>query len=423
MKTISKLLPTLLALATILGLVTTMPMTAYAATPSAPTNLTATTSANGIILSWEDNSTDEEGFFVERKEGSDEWETLHPGKYITGSGTVNKDVTTYTDLSATEGKRYTYRVAAFNSKVTVFGLLQDYSAYSNEVTITMVAAPTNLAATNSANGIILSWEDNSDIENSFVISRKVGNSGAWNTLFAMVDPNITTYTDTEVESGKTYYYKVRARSPRPSGMMLYFDDSGDSNTVEVVALTTEAPMITGPTSMALIEGYAATSTNAYSITGTPVPTVALDNNYEGKITWNNSTKKLDIATGLGVGSYPIVLTASNGTSPDDSITFTLSVTAASTTPTTMSATVTTETLATTMALAPTQPTMAASADATTIANTATTTPTTTEPTTSTNAAPSGTQDNGWSIDRIILVSIGGLLVLAIIVGIMVLRRR
>ena len=47
------------------------------------------------------------------------------------------------------------------------------------------------------------------------------------------------------------------------------------------------------------------------------------------ITWNGSTKKLVIAAGLPVGTYPVVLRATNGTNPDATVTFTLTVKAAS----------------------------------------------------------------------------------------------
>ena len=92
-----------------------------------------------------------------------------------------------------------------------------------------------------------------------------------------------------------------------------------------VSNTPVAPGITGPSSMELVAGYTATSSSAFSITGTDPVTVTLDNNYGGLITWNNTGETLDIAAGLGQGSYPVVLTASNGTSPDATYNFTLTV--------------------------------------------------------------------------------------------------
>jgi len=84
--------------------------------------------------------------------------------------------------------------------------------------------------------------------------------------------------------------------------------------------------IAGPTALALTAGYAATSTGVYTVTGDPAPTVTKTAG-DAKITWNNSTKKLDIAAGLGVGTYPVTLTANNGVSSNATASFTLTVSA------------------------------------------------------------------------------------------------
>jgi len=90
-----------------------------------------------------------------------------------------------------------------------------------------------------------------------------------------------------------------------------------------------APIISGPTTMSLTTGYAATSTGVYTVAGNPVPTLTKTSG-NASITWNNTTKKLNIAAGLPVGSYPVVLTATNGVTPNATITFTLTVSAAPT---------------------------------------------------------------------------------------------
>jgi hypothetical protein len=85
-----------------------------------------------------------------------------------------------------------------------------------------------------------------------------------------------------------------------------------------------APTLTGPTSMTLTAGYAATSTDVYTATGSPMPTIAKTSG-DAAITWNSGAQRLDIAAGLTAGTYPVVLTASNGITPDATITFTLTV--------------------------------------------------------------------------------------------------
>jgi hypothetical protein len=72
------------------------------------------------------------------------------------------------------------------------------------------AAPSNLAATAlSPTQITLTWQDNSTNETSFRIRRAVGTSGAFKRL-ADVGANVVTFTDTVVESGTLYRYRVRA---------------------------------------------------------------------------------------------------------------------------------------------------------------------------------------------------------------------
>jgi hypothetical protein len=81
--------------------------------------------------------------------------------------------------------------------------------------------------------------------------------------------------------------------------------------------------ITGMTEMTLSPGYAATSAGPYTLSGAS-PVVAQDSTHGGKITWNGSTRTLDIAPGLGVGEYPGRLTATSG-GASGSLTFTLKV--------------------------------------------------------------------------------------------------
>jgi hypothetical protein len=83
------------------------------------------------------------------------------------------------------------------------------------------------------------------------------------------------------------------------------------------------PTITGPASMTLQPGYAATRTETYATTGTSPVTVTKQSG-NAAITWNNSTKRLDIAAGLPAGKYEVVLRAQN-TAGSATLTFTLTV--------------------------------------------------------------------------------------------------
>lgn len=74
--------------------------------PAAPSNLTATP-VNSIELNWQDNSNNEDGFYVESTQDT-----------VAGSWTqiaaVGADVTTYLHTGLTNGVTYYYRVSAYN---------------------------------------------------------------------------------------------------------------------------------------------------------------------------------------------------------------------------------------------------------------------------------------------------------------------
>ena len=89
-------------------------MTNYNA--SAVASAAFTILSSSLTLSWQDMSTNETGFAVERKLGS-------AGSY-SQIATVAANLTTYTDTSVVSGSTYCYRSQAFNSTQT--------SAYSNE---------------------------------------------------------------------------------------------------------------------------------------------------------------------------------------------------------------------------------------------------------------------------------------------------
>ena len=83
--------------------------------------------------------------------------------------------------------------------------------------------------------------------------------------------------------------------------------------------------VDGPATMTLLVGYGATSSNPFTFGGYPVPGVSQDENHGGSIIFNNTTGCLDIAAGLTVGTYTVVLTASNGYGSAASSTFELTV--------------------------------------------------------------------------------------------------
>jgi uncharacterized protein (TIGR02145 family) len=75
--------------------------------PDAPSGLTATAiSFSQISLSWTDNSTNETGFRINRKSGTDSFALI---------ATVAANITTFKDTGLTAHTAYTYNVLSFNS--------------------------------------------------------------------------------------------------------------------------------------------------------------------------------------------------------------------------------------------------------------------------------------------------------------------
>jgi len=72
------------------------------------------------------------------------------------------------------------------------------------------AAPSALeAAVATISSIDLSWTDNADDEESYLIERKTSASGEFSQI-AEVGADVTTYTNTELTISTTYYYRVCA---------------------------------------------------------------------------------------------------------------------------------------------------------------------------------------------------------------------
>ena len=99
---------------------------------------------------------------------------------------------------------YYYRIRATNS-----GGTSSYATGNSATLTTAPDAPTNLIATvTSTSTILLDWSDNSNNETQFLIERSPNGNG-WSQIDT-VNANVTTYTASGLNSGHTYYFRVRA---------------------------------------------------------------------------------------------------------------------------------------------------------------------------------------------------------------------
>ncbi len=151
-------------------------------TPAAPAKLKATAAAyNQINLSWLDYSTDESTFRIERKTGS--------GGTYSEIGTVNADVTTYSDTTCSGSTTYFYRVRARNSDGT-------NSSYSNEDNATTPAPP----GVYIFNGTTAAFATGEDGSGKTFMDRQDRTDDVANTAWTLERGSTTTV------GGKTYLY-------------------------------------------------------------------------------------------------------------------------------------------------------------------------------------------------------------------------
>ncbi|MEP0984984.1 T9SS type A sorting domain-containing protein [Ekhidna sp.] len=74
-----------------------------------------------------------------------------------------------------------------------------------------IATPTDFVVSQDGSGINLTWVDNSDLEDNYVVERLVGDETDY-TILATLAANTTTYIDSEVASNQTISYRVYGTS-------------------------------------------------------------------------------------------------------------------------------------------------------------------------------------------------------------------
>ena len=155
-----------------------------------PTDLQITeNSITSVTLNWQDNSTVEDGFNIERKYEGGNWVQL---------ATVTTN--TYEDIYFDLNTQVYYRVCSYVGSFNSSWVENDFDA--------TVPPPENLNITvNSATSVTLSWEYNYTGQGGFRIDRKI-NEGAWEEEFAVVNSGIT-YSDNGLDlNNNVYYYRV-----------------------------------------------------------------------------------------------------------------------------------------------------------------------------------------------------------------------
>jgi hypothetical protein len=181
------------------------------APPATPSGLDSTlVSDDDIQLTWTDNSDNEQVFVLER--------SVDGGGFTVLDDAIAQNATAYLDEDVAVPHMYQYRLLARNS----YGDSGYTISTTIEVSLLVPAAPTDLQCSLSGgNDIQLTWTDNSNNEQVFVLERST-DGGVFTVLSDTIAADTEAYADQGVASQHTYGYRIMARNA--SG------DSGYSNT-------------------------------------------------------------------------------------------------------------------------------------------------------------------------------------------------
>ncbi len=116
--------------------------------------------------------------------------------------------------------------------------------------------PTNLTATAVAtNQINLTWNDTTDVENSFDVQRAISTNGPWILLTNIFAANVTNYSDKNLYPSSTWHYRVRAVNVGGSSA---FSNTNNATTIGI------APTMNAIGNQTINEGSTLTVTNSAS---------------------------------------------------------------------------------------------------------------------------------------------------------------
>lgn len=187
--------------------------------PASPSNfLLSQLNNESILLTWQDNSTKEDGFRIDRKFENFGWEI--------GVIWANEDATAAIDNGLSSFGEYQYRISAYVN--------YDYSDFEiasiSFDDLAQLAAPSDLVLEQlDASSIQLSWQDNSSAEEGFILDRKIAD-GVWEEGYQVLAANTQTYLDENLSETGIYEYRLAAfrgdeiSDPVQNSVLFSYDD-------------------------------------------------------------------------------------------------------------------------------------------------------------------------------------------------------
>ncbi len=252
--------------------------------PFAPTGFSAVAGISQVSLSW-NASSGATSYNVKRSTTSGGEVTI-----------INVSGTSYTDTTVINGTTYYYEVSAVNA-VGQSGNSPEVSATPN----VPPAVPTGLSAVAGNAQVGLSWDSVSGAT-SYNVERST-TSGQEVTITNVSE---TSYVDTGVTNGTTYYYEVAAVNAG--------GESGNSSEVSVTPSATAPPL--APTGLSAVAGNAAVALSWNSSTGATSYNVERSTTSGQEVTIANVSGTTYTNTGLTDGTtYYYEVSAVNANGP------------------------------------------------------------------------------------------------------------
>lgn len=187
-------------------------------TPQAPSNLTVTYSLDAALLKWNDNSDNEDAFWISKI-----WE--RPGMpSVRGWIKVPSNVTSYVDSAVQDGGMYSYTVLGYNE----FGM----GSPSNTVDYIHDAPLVLMGEVYHSMNVHLSWIDNSNFEKDGYVLYWSDGEGDFVAIYDDIEKNTIAVNFPCPSCGDNYFY-LEARKTAYGDMNGKIIESVFSDTVMV----------------------------------------------------------------------------------------------------------------------------------------------------------------------------------------------
>jgi hypothetical protein len=235
---------------------------------AAPQNLTASANLKQVALSWS-AVTNATSYNIKRAAASD------VGPYTTIATGVSG--TSFSDTALIPGTTYYYVVSAVNSA--------NESGNSTKASALILTAPQNLTVRANESQAALSWNSVANAA-SYNVKRAAASGGPYTTIATGVTG--TTYTDTSVTNGTTYYYVVSAVNSTNESInsaevranidllaaYLKFDETSGTTAADAIGNGWVGTLVNGPLWVAGISGNAVKLDGANDYVALPAGVVA-----------------------------------------------------------------------------------------------------------------------------------------------------